>query len=343
MNILADFHHSTLLKSLYLTFEKRLGHTVYRPIGLDWFEQGFWKINNQEDTAKQYLGMHQIPTDGTPPLNEPLGQEEDGVHYIGAPDDWNRAITLDAFKSMHFDIIIASIPQHVEPFKELIRLYQPHAKLVIQMGNEWDMSRYTDMNILASISRRPTGANVLFYHQEFDTDIFKPVAPTPARRVYSFINILQDWPVGWEDFTKLERDLRSYGVEFRSFGGQCRDGNIDGAKALAAKMGEASLIFHVKDAGDGYGHIIHNAYACGRPIITRRSFYSGKLAEDLLVPGTYIDLDEGFAKGSLNIASLTMRLNVLEEMGNRAYARFMDVVDFKQEGEEIAEWIKHLK
>ena len=64
--VLCDFHHSSLLRSLVLLFEERLDMALYRPIGMDWFDEGFWAINNQRDTAEQFLKPESQALDGTP-------------------------------------------------------------------------------------------------------------------------------------------------------------------------------------------------------------------------------------------------------------------------------------
>ena len=42
IRILADFHHHALWESLRLVFEERFGWELYRPIGMDWFIEGYW-------------------------------------------------------------------------------------------------------------------------------------------------------------------------------------------------------------------------------------------------------------------------------------------------------------
>jgi len=333
-----------------MLFEDRLGWELYRPIGLEWFHEGFWKINNQEDTARQFLepGDAFTPKDGTPLLNKiqtRVPRMRPGAYMIEDPGGITRhwAITLEAFKKEKFDFIIASIPAHVEPFKELIRKYQPEAKLIIQMGNNWNIDNYPGENVLASIAPQLTSANAYFYHQEFDLEIFRPepVPTQPAnRKVYSFLNIIQNSGIGWTDYQELKKILERQGWEFRAYGGQCPDGNMTGARELADKMREAMFVFHVKPGGDGFGHIIHNAYAVGRPVITRPSHYKGQLAEQLLVPGTFIDLDK-YGRGEVKnmLTRLAHSPAELNKMGERAAARFREVVDYNKESEEIKKWL----
>jgi hypothetical protein len=342
MRVLCDFHHSSLLRSLVLLFEGRLGMQLYRPIGLEWFEEGYWAINDQLDTAKQFLELDSQPVDKTPPLNFPDWQHADGTYSIMDPGgkSSHRACTLEFFKNNQFDYIIATIPAHVPLFERLIAQFQPKAKLIVQMGNNWNLDNYAGYNVLASIAPQLSPANTLFYHQEFDLRVFHDTPVQPVRKVYSFLNIIQHSGVGWNDYSDLKRMMERQGWEFRAYGGQCPDGNMTGPHELASKMREAAFIFHVKPGGDGFGHIIHNAYAVGRPIITRPSHYRGQLAEQLLVPGTFIDLDR---YGRSEVKNILTRLmydpDALVEMGRRAAQRFDEVVDYQKEAEEVAAWL----
>lgn len=345
--LLTDFHHSSLLRSTHMLFEDRLGMEVYRPVGMEWFDEGFWAINDQRDTAEQYLLLGSQPADRTSPLNKTHidgSGRGNGTFDIADPgcQSVHWACDLEFFKTNQFDYVIASIPQHVPIFQRLIREYQPNAKLIVQVGNEWPLELFAGMNVLASIKPREVhGVNALFYHQEFDTGIFAATPVLETKKVYSFINILQNMSTSWTDFTALEDVLKDRGFEFGSYGGQCRDGNMTGPVELANKMREADFIFHVKEGGDGYGHIIYNAYSVGRPIVTRRRFYVGKLAEELLVPGTYIDLDDVGMTGAADIISTTTG-EALRNMGELAAKRFREVVDFDAEAERVKEWLTNL-
>lgn len=323
--VFSDFHHAGLLQSLVMLFEGRLGGELYRPIGLDWYHQGYWNVYPHIDTAKQYLEPGSIPKDGTPPLN----------------DDLSHVITFEDFKKTKFDILLASIPQHIEPFKELIMLYQPQAKLIFQIGNQWDIPRNSVKNVMASaICEPPIQINYIQYHQEFDTNIFHYEPPKNTRKIYSFINCLGTSDLyrrDWELFLQLEKLLPDW--EFKSFGGQCRDGWIEDGKPLADKIREATFIFHCKTNGDGYGHIIHNAAAIGRPLITRAADYKGKLAEPLINIATSILVD------NTPVAYIAdqIRLNpVVGAMGEAIHRRFKSNVDFDKEEQEIRTFLNRL-
>ncbi len=347
MRVLSDFHHSSLLRATNMLFGDRLGAEVFRPIGMEWYEEGFWAINDLKDTAKQFLEPESQPIDKTPVLNHMM-HGMDGIYHVYDPgqDGTHMACTLDFFKQQHFDILIASIPAHIPLFERLIAEYQPDAKLIVQIGNEWPEHIFAGHNVLASVKPRlyAEGTNAIFYHQEFDLDIFQSTPVLPTRQIYSFINVLESMPLGSLDFQKLEHFLEPKGYTFKSYGGQCRDGNATGPEELAASMKEAQMIFHVKDGGDGFGHILYNAYACGRPVITRKSFYEDRLGEELLIPGTFIDLDQYSTPEAVNVIQrITYMEDILLGMGERAAKRFREVVDYRKEAEEIRKWLNTLQ
>lgn len=346
MRVLCDFHHSSLLRSLVLLFEDRLGMELYRPIGMDWFTEGFWAINDQEATARQFLDPGSQPRDNTPALNEARGVDGQDVVMCYDPGmkTVHKACTFDWFRSHKFDYVIASVPAHIPLFRDLIAKYMPEAKLIVQMGNNWTLDLDESYNVLASTAPQlMSRANTIYYHQEFDLEVFRDTPVQPVRKVYSFVNVIKQFPKAWADYSELKRLMERQGWEFRAYGGQCPDGNMNGAHELASKMREAAFIFHVKPGGDGFGHIIHNAYAVGRPVITRSSHYQNQLAEQLLVPGTFIDLDRYSRAEVKNILTrLMFDPDALADMGKRAAARFDEVVDYKKESEEIAQWLTTL-
>jgi len=58
MRVLADYHHHDLWESMEILFPERLGWSLIRPIGMEWFEQGYWNHERKwhgDAVAKQYL------------------------------------------------------------------------------------------------------------------------------------------------------------------------------------------------------------------------------------------------------------------------------------------------
>lgn len=317
---------------------------------MEWFAEGFWAINNQEDTAKQYLEIGNAPSDGTPPLNESINDlSSDRIIYLCNDIDsgtTNKAITFEGFKNLKFDILIASLPQHIEPFKKLIQLHQPQAKLIYQIGNQWQVNPKEINNVMASAKVQiPESINGVIYHQEFDINTFRYEAPKRNRKVYSFINCLGTADLFRDDWTLfLQLEAMMLGWEFRSFGGQCRDGNMQGSQALADKMREADFIFHCKTGGDGYGHIIHNAACIGRILITRNKDYFDKLAQPLVQQANHILAD---GKPAHHLVDEIQKCYEDESLfllkSENSHKIFERNVDFNKESVRIRRFLDQLK
>jgi len=351
MNVFADFHHSDLMLSLQLLFEKRLGWKLYRPIGEEWFTEGYWKLaepyNNNPATIAQYLDKRGvIPEDGTKPLNTSIIDIDD-YYLIDSPTMNQRAITLDRFKRMDIDIVIASIPDHFESFSRLIKDHKRNARLICQFGNIlWNIKDYPYKNIMASIAPQkvPSGYNTVFYHQEFDTDVFNYELPKGGRHIRSFVNILETASIyeeDWKTFQEVEKLLPQYA--FESYGSSCREGVVNGHKEIAKKMKESLFGFHLKSGGDGFGHILHNWFAVGRPPIVRYSQYEGKLAGELMSDGETCIFVDGLTPEE--IANKITHYSSREKhktLCKNAYKMFKRKVNFDAEFQRIKLFLKNL-
>lgn len=328
-----------------MLFEGRLGGELYSPIGMEWYTNGYWDIHPSVDTAKQYLELESQPLDGTPSLTQTSASDGDGVYHIFDPGNLtsHKGIRFDAFKETKFDFVVASIPAHIPLYMALIKKYQPHAKLIVQVGNHWPLELLAGHNILASVKSvyGPHMTNVCHYRQEFDTNIFcRPDDEAYPRRVSSYANCLMELPVGWTDFLRMESRLD---VPMFSFGGQCRDGNMTGPQELAASMQKDAMVLHVKDHGDGFGHVVHNALACGRPIIHRGRFTKGTLVGDLLNENNSFDLDDGYWGDLVSQVNHVLGDKyALESMSHHAYKAFKETVDFGDDARRVGEWVATL-
>lgn len=336
MNILADLHHEALFYSLQLLFEKRLGWKLYRPIGLDWYEKGYWAVYPHPDTAKQFLQLGTFEPVQMNPVKwinlDYQKEQEEGFYTIinSAKGTAQRAITLDKFKQTQFDILISSIPAHISPFDELIKLYQPKAKHIFQIGNAWRQIKGVK-NIMASTAPFETypQTNICFYHQEFDLDVFKYELPKNRRDINSYIHYMQRKDLMNEYATYLsEYNLKSYGAGMES--------DIDTTNKVAKSMTNSAFTWHYKPEGDGFGHVLYSTYACGRPAIIWKPFYNGKSADSLLEDNiTCIDISHGSIQENVKrIRSWSTPENHLK-ICESAYQRFNNIVNFDYEFEYI--------
>lgn len=345
MKILTDFHHAGLLHSLIMLFEDRLGHEVYRPIGLEWAEEGFWSVYDHPATRAQYLSLAQgfIPPDGSAPLNN-IKKIGANVFYCQDIDSgyYNKAITLHTFKNTKFDIVIASLPQHIEPFKRLIAEYNPEAKLIFQVGNQWDGIEAPNIMASAKLSNVPDHINHIEYHQEFDLADFNPDREIEQYTIGSFMNVPSQFP-DYETLLMLEKELDAKWKVF-IHGGMGRDDPIHGSHNVAKVMKSMQWVWHVKAGGDGYGHILFNSAASGVPTIVKKSYYNGKLGEKLLIPDvTCIDID------GLNGYQIIEKLerfsapDAYRMMCENVVNNFRDNVNFDEEAKQIEAFLGRLK
>lgn len=330
-----------------MLFEGRMGHMVYRPIGREWYDEGFWKIYDHPSTIEQYLGIGGATPDGTPPLNDIAGVVG-GLYLCNDIDSGktNRAITLESFKSMPFDIVIASIPQHIEPFRELIRKYKPEAKLIFQVGNSWSVDANSVKNVMASaiVPNVLPGINFVSYHQEFDTKVFRPGGTFQDKDIYSFVNCFNTAEIfkeDWELFTQMESLMPEW--NFRAFGGQCRDGSKNGSNQLAGAMRTCRFAWHTKKNGDGFGHVLHNLGSIGKPFIIKAEYYRGKMAEPFIIDGeTCLAID------SLSIEEIKNKIEYFSDndrylkLTNNLIRKFKETVDFDKDEEKVKDFLAHL-
>lgn len=352
MNVFTDFHHAGLLNSLIMLFEGRMGGNVYRPIGMEWHTEGFWKIYDHPETANQFLSLDQgaWPIDGSPRLNlieeiRKNPQINRDVYYCKDidSDQLNKAISLETFKRMPIDIVIASIPAHIEPFRRLIREFKPNAKLIFQIGNAWSVDAEGARNVMASaiVPEVPQGINFIQYHQEFDLRIFHRAPPNNQRIITSLINVHHDLP-DYPLFLEIEKLMPDF--KFLSYGGQGRDGSMGGSRKVAESIRLSRFIWHVKAGGDGYGHILFNVAAMGRPLIVKKSYYNGKLGEKLLIDGeTCIDID-GLSNDE--IITKIQHFNDADryaEICRNVYRNFRANVNFDDDFNRIYDFIMELQ
>lgn len=333
MKVFADLHHGALSYSLHLLFEKRLGWELYNPIGLDWYKRGYWQYSHLKDTINSYLDIKKDFKDC-------------GYHYTHwDPDfEWRQKfVTLEQFIKTEWDVLICSVGPHEDTFFNLRNKYKPRAKLIRQIGNwneEVDFNKSKNLMISVGPFICPDYVNYICYHQEFDTRKWKYRKPANFETIKTFINCFRDteefelWPI-------YKAELKEFTWKMHGIGGD--DGNISPQKAVLEAMAGSGFIWHVKLGGEGFGHVIHGAYALGRPVITRGSFYEGKMAEPLLIDGvTCIDLDNGGLEENVKKIRYFSEPRRFLKMSRAANARFREVCDFDKEEKALRGFMKAL-
>lgn len=349
--MLADFHHHALGESLALLFTDRYHVDLFYPMGMEWFDEGYWQFERQfhgDRVARQYL--------------EGIWSDAEvtyGIGYLVDKRHPNRAIygvTLAAAKQMNWDFVLSSLPHNDDGFHRFAT--EKRARFGIQVGNVMQDSRYDLASFVLASSTLPghttqaswgkvieyQGKPTVIYHQEFDTrSIFTASIPTqPSREVASWVNCFPETSPyrAFLDFarrTKDDFDWRVYGSYGSAADDELKAGDISWVPDIAAAMRQARIGFHMKSWSDGYGHVIHNWSAIGRPIIWVSGYYRDKLAEPLWVEG--VNAWDIASHSEAEIVDIMRRLRDDDDFWLRASEesalRFREVVDFDEEARVI--------
>jgi len=353
MRVLADCHHTDLYESLRILFEDRLGWELYRPIGLEWFHEDYWAVYPHVNTAQQYLDTSRAtPQDiwGQPVeqehgprhcINKYFTTTGDGIYLCEDPvyrERVYRCVTLPLAKQMGFDLVLSSIPGHFARYEKFCEQYCPQAKHVFQMGNVgWSLPPGVK-NLLNSTSfQPPEGVQHVRYHQEFSLDQFQP---WPVAKPKSLCNLMHyQRPPYLDQFKQLFGRLVTKGWVFHNYGA----GNPDRAVYRPEDaLREHGFVWHVKAGGDGYGFNIHNAFACGRPMVVSLKEIRDQIASHLMTDGqTCIDLAR---HGVAGVARQLERAAAdWPAWSERTVKRFREVVDFDAEFERVKGFLETLQ
>ena len=327
-NVLVDRHHHALFHSLQLLFEDRLGHTVYTPIGHEWWDEGYWRFGEgygDDRLARQFLCQHD------PTIDWNWVDFEDGHH----PERVIHGVGLEHAKTMPWAYVVATVQDNQQGFHRFAQ--ETGAKYVLQVGNTNQQVDWS-LDPLALVSSEvPIRGRGIVYHQEFDAEgVFGYADPEPSRTVRSFVNCFGSTYVHpiFEDVRAMLPDWT-----FASHGIDGPDGNIETVAELASLMRGAAFGWHDKVQGDGFGHVIHDWASVGRPLIGHGSFYRGLMAEPFWQDGvTCIDLDKHTPR------EVADRISGMDSEEHREMCRairrvFDETVDFDAEGERIAEFL----
>jgi glycosyltransferase involved in cell wall biosynthesis len=342
--ILVDYHHHDLWESLELMCQ-RLGWTLYRPIGMDWFDAGYWNFERAwhgDAVAKQYLTPW-----GSDAYNYDLDRTQ---RYDSSHQRWQNLLTLEAARDIRPDIVMASVAHNHEGLHRFAR--EVGAKFGIHLGNvrfssidmmedRWDLA---DFGIVTGIMPETPPKPHVVVHQEFDLDDFRH-EPPPDDGVFtisSFVNCFPENVQAYAGFKAVaayrpEYDWKVYGA----YGGVPEDeyaaGNLQPCSAVGDAMRASDVAWHTKQWSDGFGHVIHDWFAVGRPVIGHEWYYRTQLAGPLWQEGvTSFDITD---KSPAEVVAILDRLygdpDLRLRMGENAARRFREVVDFDAEEQAI--------
>ena len=352
MNVFIDYHHSGLLYAMHLTLEKRFGWNIFRPIGMEWFQRGFWDIakpyGNNIETVKQFLSLNpnQEPVADSPPLNNVRHRDPRLTHYTVEDiyhDYDQNALTFQQFLEADIDVIIGSIPDHWRTYKKLRDEFKPNAKVVAHMGNMFNelphaLSEGVIENLMASTITFPINnpkVSSVFYYQE--QPILPYVPPTKTMKISSYAHVIPKF----EQFEELKQAMPSY--DLRAYGSACPDGWMPSLQALYASMQQDMFVYHVKPGGDGYGWNWHSAYMAGRPVITNFSDCKDKLGGLLFEDGvTGIDMEKQPLQDTVRRIESIIESGSYRQMAAAARMKWEALVNYDNEADKLKTFFENL-
>jgi hypothetical protein len=256
-------------------------------------------------------------------------------------------VSVEQARALGLDLVLATVDHDHEGLHRFAS--EAGAHFGIHIGNvRWDITQDRwDLAELALVSTAlpftPPVPHVTV-RQEFSLVDFRP-APPPRRDpfvVSSFVNCFAENTSAYTHFRAVaskapEHDWRVYGAYGSVFPDEYAAGNLGVCADVGAAMRASDVIWHTKAWSDGFGHVIHNAFAIGRPVLGIASYYVNQLAGPLWVEGvTSFDIGGRSPEETL---SLVARLRDDEDLHLRvcedSAARFRDIVDFRAEAEDV--------
>ena len=342
MKVLADFHHADLYESLALLFEDRFGWELYRPVGMEWVTEGIWrheyrdwfdgdvKVRDAIDIPRQYLQAWADDHDCGD-----WWERDDPTH----PGRVFRMLTMAQARDLRPDIVLSTLVENEPGWFEFAR--QIGAHYGVQMGNQWANVQWSAAEFglcSTTLPFEPWKPHV-YYHQEFDTAQFAPV-PSTTDIVASWVQALTDDTVEYGRFRLLASMAPDLHLGYYGHSPN-RDEYWLGNNLTTAQVGQtmqaARAALHLKTWSDGYGHVIHNLFCAGKPVIATASYYADKLAGPLFIEGeTSFDVQ---TKTADEVVAIIRRLVNDDEyharISENAAKRFREVVNFDVDAEAI--------
>lgn len=340
MRVLIDYHHADLAHSFALTLGDRFGWEIYHPYGMEWFDQWYWSFEREwhgDRVARQYLeGIWD-------------GAEVDDATGVAIQDDPRHAnrtiwgVPLETALAMDWDIVISSVPGNAAGFSKFAE--KVGAKWGIHVGNQWGEEAWQKrpaFAILSTTSPVPDGIPHVVVHQEFSLEDFRYEPPVGFGPVRSFVNCFPETPE-YVHFLQTARSapdditLEVFGALGSAQPDEFTREDVHGTARIGDLMRESGAIWHAKHWSDGFGHVIHNAFAVGRPVIGYERYYADKLAGPLWLDGvTSIDVEKHSKSEIWEILRRMKREpHWHEEWCRDAAERFREVVDFDADAAAI--------
>ncbi len=340
IRVLTDAIHADLWESMRLLFEGRFGWELYAPHGLEWFTEGIWafeKAAHGDAVARQFL---QPWSDDVEAWDVATATGHTRRADTTHPGQTIKRVTLQQARDLRPDLIVSTLAENDLGWARFARDIGAH--FGVQVGNQgqgcaWGAAEF------ALISATTPGFTPwmphVTYHQEFDLGLFDAETERALPdRVGTWVQCCTTAP-GYDRFRELAART---GLDWRWYGhcgepDEYHGGNMPSTPEVAARMHEARIAWHWKEWSDGYGHVIHDLAAIGRPLLVTSGYYADKLAAPLLMEGvTSWDIRRHTTSElEVIVARLVSDDDHWRRVCEDSSARFRSVVSFDDEADQI--------
>lgn len=306
---------------------------------MEWFQQEYWIHERAywgDKVAHQYL--------------DPYGSDVDcGDH--SEREDWShpgrihKMLTVDQAKAMRPEIVLCSLFHNESGYYRMSQ--ELGAKFGLQVGNlmtpnHFEWAHFAMLSCTKPDGRYPTIPYVM-YHQEFSLKDFYFEYPPLNMDASTWVH-----GVGGTQWFSLFGQLAHEVPEltWRTYGHKEEhpywSGSISPTFKVAWSMRAARVGIHFKTHGDGYGHVIHNLFACGKPVVGTATYYQDQIAGPLFVDGvTSFDVQR---RSHEDIAQVVKKLalddDFHQKVSEASHRRFQEVVNFDEDAEKVRKLVE---
>lgn len=381
MKVLIDHHHTDLYRAFQLLFERRFGWEVYRPLGREWADRGYFYHPIEEE-------MYGLLTEQSPFIpgkhKDIFDASEGGVLWKDRDQDGILFRWLPLDRIHEIDLIVCSIYRNEDQFYRLKRDFGLKCPIVRYTGNGGELvdpSKF-DIFLAAHLPHYEqyiaTGQKPgILFHPEFELDngmyCWTPL-PTQQQIIRVFLNFIyhhrepgtpyEQWCryCGYADEIGALHLMHGLGtpppgievdldvIIDRSFRKMGREDLLDrktwpdlrfnrgeppNHRTLSDLMKMSNMVIHPKPSPpEGFGFIIHQVAACGRPLVVPQ-WYKQLSASKFLQDGetcVYITGQDPTDKANFKEA---MKPENNQRMAETIRKRFDENVNFAAEAEAI--------
>ena len=144
----------------------------------------------------------------------------------------------------------------------------------------------------------------------------------------------------FDKFAKLTPELRWYCHGHANQTPYWRS-NVTTTAELSKQMRASRVGIHFKEWSDGYGHVLHNLFAIGKPVVATASYYVDKLGGPLFVDGvTSFNVQ---TRTDDEVVQIIRRLaqddQFHQQISENVYKRFKQIVDFDYDAQQVKEML----